>query len=410
MKLTCQQAARSLTFRSRLQRLALTFHLFCSWSIQTSVGFLQHLIESNNMQTTTLGKGVPFHLWPSVWADWPGKNSAGQVWQECFHWADGNHDGLVVESELEQCFLLSRTHDTVENFCASLCGKFPNEDALWTAWANGAETLVAGRWDSLWDSADKAVNSAHSFRYLDKDGNGGVTKTEFKSCYSVGNCGQSLPLIGNILRGAGVSTNLGINMADSEIQQNQHFDSKAKQQAAPSQEQQSPPRPLAHKKALATDTTDPGGSVPSSGDIPVWVLPVAALILLCLGVLCALAFAPFFFRGKKKATVSLISEEANEEAELEHNRAYSDLGLIDSPVGTPLIVPANASQAQSSQVAPSSPLIPMMMPPSFPAAPVQRQLNHPFTSVAQVPQTFSGAGFVPHPQLGRAPAARNQTR
>jgi len=216
-------------------------------------GLLQYLTETHSIQQTALGAGVPFHLWPNVWADWPGKASHGQVWQECFHWCDGNHDGLIVQSELEQCFLLSRTHDMVDTFCADLCHTYPSENALCATWANGAETILAGRWDSLWNSdskvSSKGVSSANSFRYVDKDGSGAITKTEFKSCYSTGNCGHSWPLIGSILQGAGATAGAA-NMAGAQLKAHHHEESKAKQ------EEKTEPAAKTSSKADATTALD----------------------------------------------------------------------------------------------------------------------------------------------------------
>jgi Ca2+-binding EF-hand superfamily protein len=168
-------------------------------------GLVDYLNQGGRMQSTAIGPGVPFHVWPEIWAEWPDKEKHGEAWQECFHWFDASHDGLLDKNELESAFSLSRTSNIVGKFCSALCKTFPNEDALWATWANGAKSVLSARFDFLWNResqyATSGISASQAFSYIDKDGNGAIFKDEFKSCYDAGNCGKPLPLIGGILNG-----------------------------------------------------------------------------------------------------------------------------------------------------------------------------------------------------------------
>jgi hypothetical protein len=335
-------------------------------------GLLQYLSENKLLESTALGSGVPFHTWPRLWSDWKGNGDTGTMWQECFHWCDENSDGLIVQTELEQCFLLSRTHNGVGIFCGDLCHTYPNQDALWANWANGANVISAGRWDTLWNSNAKVsntgVSSLHSFRYVDGDANGGITHDEFKACYGASHCGSSWPLIGSILQGAGAAAKAS-NMPET---QDQPTGAEGQQQAGPPE--LSPQAeasttltadvavgvtvlpvasssgffvgreividantaaeevnviasigslvlktPLQHPHSKGAPITmpkvsdipqEPADVTTSSAAVPLYVWIILAIVLLvCLGLLIVLAAAPFFFRGKKRTTVSSIGDD-----------------------------------------------------------------------------------------------------
>lgn len=291
----------------------------------------------------------------------------------------------------------------VDSFCEDLCHTFPNEKALWATWANGAETILAGRWESLWQNGahvhTEGVSPEDSFRYVDKDGNGAVTKTEFKACYNTGNCGPSWPTIGQILAGAGA------HGANHRVKESPKSATQVK-------------IPVAAQAAPIDKRAAPAGSSGSSGSMPFWVLPLIIIVLIVLGLVVAMAVAPFFFRShKKRSSISSIGEE---EAQLdmndEHDRAYSNLGVIDGPEQGQRSIDGLTADMSISYAGPSRSAVPTSPTGSMMAPPVRMSSGQMLLSpmnltavnpVAMQVQTGGAPGgapvttFVPYPQRGQ---------
>merc|ERR1719506_1630774 len=151
-----------------------------------------------------------------------------------------------------------------------------------------------------------------------------MTKSEFKICYDAGNCGHSLPLIGGLISGMSHAMNTAYG-ASEELKS--HHTIRAKEITAQSSKPEAPEK--ASQALSPKREARPWFESASSADIPIWVYPLVAVVTICLVLLCLMAVAPFFFHRKTKRTTSMDTEA--EAADLEHDQAYENLGVIDGP-------------------------------------------------------------------------------
>lgn len=265
-------------------------------------------LQENGVEQMAAGPGVPFFMWRSLWTSWNHGEQAKQ-WQECFHWYDIDHDGILSAPEAKTLYGLSRTNAVTAGYCGSLCHTYPNHKALWATWSDGAMTVAPHRWAMLWNGEKLQASSQDSFYYMDKDGDGSIDHEEFQACYQLGGCKRNWPLIGGLLAGgaavSAAATAAGV--AFTHTHWHQLPDRVEGEVAGTTRE---PPSVAARVVGPAAYTPEPsfrvvakGGNGASFSGSGGWIWMVVAVMAACVLIVAIVqAVMPFFVRKMTRPT------------------------------------------------------------------------------------------------------------